>query len=354
MVLLLPYIHPRPKEIDLPGELPDWLDPLVLDPWQLLVIAGFFVGVWLSQNRARDWGLSIKEVTDLAFVMLVSALYMAHWFHVFLYDWEEHKPESFSEFLPTLLNPFYGLSSFGGFVGAALGVIVWTRIRGIDLAAYSDCLVYGLTHGWFLGRLGCSLVHDHPGKLTDSWLGIDFPPGLFDPVGGRRFDLGTLELGLTGVILVVAVLTVQRHRERFRWGWLMVTATMFYSVVRFFLDFLRANDLVGSDPRYFWLTPGQWSAIVLFLAAAAYWRWVVRRKPFPGSDSDDISRLSEARDLTEDAPDGGPEEGGDAAVGGAGDVAGTGAHEIDGAGSEDQLEAGGSPSTAGEDPSSST
>ena len=300
LALLFPFIHIQPLTKDLQGDLPKWLDPLVLDPWQLLVIIGFFIGVWTAQNRARDWGLSMREMTDLAFAVVVGAIFMAHWFHVFLYDWADHRPETVTDFLKTVLNPFYGWSSFGGFVGASIALIIYVKIKKLRVAQYGDAAISGLIYGWMFGRTGCFVVHDHPGKITDSFFGITYPDVdgattgmslILDwgrgatnwgaRAGTTRFDLGGMELGMTVFLAIFGWWAFKKNRHRWRWGMAIVSFTVVFTVVRFFMDFLRAQDLSTSDPRYFGLTPGQWAAIVMCSAALIYWRQVVRHNEFP-------------------------------------------------------------------------
>ena len=50
------------------------------------------------------------------------------------------------------------------------------------------------------------------------------------------------------------------------------------SPVRFALDFLRATDLPGADPRYFGLTPAQYGSVACFGAGVALSVWTWRHR----------------------------------------------------------------------------
>src|SRR5690606_17900974 len=66
-----------------------------------------------------------------------------------------------------------GLSSFGGFFGATLGIWVWSRRRGLPVLPVADAAAFSFPFGWFFGRMGCFTVHDHPGAVTDFFLAVD-------------------------------------------------------------------------------------------------------------------------------------------------------------------------------------
>jgi phosphatidylglycerol---prolipoprotein diacylglyceryl transferase len=109
---------------------------------------------------------------------------------------------------------------------------------------------------WIFGRMGCSVVHDHPGLRAPAWmpLSVAYGPGRADSFGFfelrygsvPRYDLGLLEMLFAVCISVVFAAT---WKKRLRFG----------------LDFLRLDDPEGGDLRYGSLTPAQWACLALFL-----------------------------------------------------------------------------------------
>ena len=85
-----------------------------------------------------------------------------------------------------MLEFWDGLSSFGGLLGGILAAVLFFRIRGVPLSRYGDAFAVGIPTGWAIARIGCFLVHDHPGRLTGFPLAVAFP-------GGARHDLGLYE-----------------------------------------------------------------------------------------------------------------------------------------------------------------
>jgi phosphatidylglycerol:prolipoprotein diacylglycerol transferase len=163
-----------------------------------------------------------------------------------------------------------GLSSYGGFIGAALGAWLWAKRHRAPVLPYADLVASGLPLGWVLGRAGCALVHDHPGIASDAWFAVAYP-------GGGRLDLGLMEMALT---IPIAVAFIAMQRSAWPWGFFISCACLAYAPLRFGLDFLRIREPVSSaglelvpDARYAGLTPAQWASLGL----AAFGAWLLAR-----------------------------------------------------------------------------
>jgi phosphatidylglycerol:prolipoprotein diacylglycerol transferase len=131
-------------------------------------------------------------------------------------------------------------------------------------------VMFGFPFGWFFGRMGCAVVHDHIGRPTDFFLAVDFP------TLGPRYELGLYEAAWTLVIAAAFLWLARRNRAP---GFFIVTWCLLYAPARFGLDFLRATDLPGSDPRYWGLTAGQYGSVVMLAAGLAVWAFVLRGQP---------------------------------------------------------------------------
>jgi len=103
--------------------------------------------------------------------------------------------------------------------------------------------------------------------LSNFWLAVNYSGGLarWSPLGGARHDLGLYE-SILGFALFIIFAFLFKRLVKMRWGLVAILSSLGYAIVRFFLDFLRATDLPGSDIRYAELTPAQWG--MLFIVAA--------------------------------------------------------------------------------------
>jgi phosphatidylglycerol:prolipoprotein diacylglycerol transferase len=190
----------------------------------------------------------------------------AHLVHVLLYH-----PELLAGNPWVLLRFWAGISSIGGFFGGAIGTIVVLKIYKQPLTPYGDRILFGVSIGWVFGRLGCATTHDHPGKLTDFFLGVAFNDGV-------RHDLGLYEFIYT-LFLLVPLLFYLTHKQ-WRTGTLMAAVLLTFSPLRFMLDFLRADDRDFIDARYLGLTPAQYGVLIM-LAAGIYLLYLSKQKKWP-------------------------------------------------------------------------
>lgn len=227
-------------------------------PFGLMVGIGISLAMFIFDREAKRRCLYPKPLMDLTTWGLVGGALGAHWMELFLYH-----PEDLVERGPLQILKFWdGLASTGGMIGGLIAGLIFLRRRGLPFAAYADVLALGVTPGWALARVGCFLVHDHPGRRTNFFLAVRFPYG-------TRHDLGLEEaillFGMTALVFFVA-----------RRGWLtnrlLPLMALVYGPARFCLDFLRSTDLPGSDARYLGLTPAQY--VCFAMVAWGVWRMV--------------------------------------------------------------------------------
>ena len=230
------------------------LGPIPIQVWGLMVALGIVAATLVAAKMAKKRGQDSQMFWDLAAWVILGAVVMSRLFYV-LYE-----PGFYFESPLEIFKIWHGgLSIMGGFVGAIIVGIWFLRKKKVDVFAYSDTAVFGLPLGLFIGRLGCFLIHDHPGTLTDFSLGVKYMDGI-------RHDHG-LYLAINGLILFLVFLWLAKRKVKT--GTYIVVFLIWYGVIRFFLDFLRATDGAIVDTRYFNLTPAQYFSIVM-VAAGVY------------------------------------------------------------------------------------
>ena len=212
-------------------------------PFATLLAIAIAVGYFIGVRRAARQNVSRERISELALLVMFAGFVGAHFMKL------AYAPGAYS-----IWNPFGGIASFGAFGGALLGGLFFFWRHSIPVPLwfiYSDAGAFAAPFAWAIGRLGCYLVHDHPGIATTSWLGVQYP-------GGTRFDLGLLEMLF--LILLGAVFLVLDRRKHQR-GFYCTIFLLAYGAFRWALDGLHADP-----PRY-----GGWSvdriAATLMMAA---------------------------------------------------------------------------------------
>jgi phosphatidylglycerol:prolipoprotein diacylglycerol transferase len=159
-----------------------------------------------------------------------------------------------------------GLQFSGGFIAAVLVGIPtfrqWTRaVRWSNLDGYA----FGLTIGLAFGRVGCTSVGEHFGKLSSFFLAVRYDGGSV-----REETLGPNHRLLVGdtfhntaiyefifLLVLFGVLALVQRRKPAP-GTLIGVFCLYYGLARGLSDFLRVNDnkVVG-------LTGAQWMCVAL-------------------------------------------------------------------------------------------
>jgi phosphatidylglycerol:prolipoprotein diacylglycerol transferase len=234
---VIPYLQPPSLH----------LGPLTVEPFGVFAAAGIYLGARLATGRAAREGLDPQPLVDYAMWGVLAGVLGGHFVHLFLYHPEELRDPW------RVVKVWDGLSSFGGLLGAVIALAVFLRHRRLSLAPYADALALGTAPGWGVARIGCFVVHDHPGVRTGFPLAVAFP-------GGARHDLGLYDA--LWLFAIAAVLYALASRGALR-GRLLAVLAVLYGLGRFSFDFLRARDVAYADARYLGLTPAQYFCFLI-------------------------------------------------------------------------------------------
>jgi phosphatidylglycerol:prolipoprotein diacylglycerol transferase len=286
---MIPYVHVA--------------DPGFIHPFGLLVATGVLIGIWLATKRARANGYDVDRLNSFITWMLVCGFIGGHVLDELFYH-----PHEVAEDPLSLLMLWKSLSSFGGFIGAFIGIVLWKyywfdskfpghpwlswigRVRRRTtvqpILPFADLILSVFPVAWVFGRMGCSSVHDHPGALATkgAFLSVEFPAGFpadaspeyvakafhgprssygfIEFLHGEtsRYDLGLLEMLFTVCLASLLALT---WNKKVRVGSYVVATAVTYGPVRFVMDYLRITEGVNADPRYAGFTPAQWCCLAL-------------------------------------------------------------------------------------------
>jgi len=226
--------------------------PITIHAFGLLVACGVLLGAKILQARAAAEAIPARAATRLVSWILIGGFLGAHLFDRIVYFPAETLGDPVSIF-----RIWEGLSSFGGFIGGTLGALLFFRRHATPGTAwkYVDAFAYAFPFGWVLGRLGCFVAFDHPGRPTHFVLGQVYKDGIV------RHNLGLDEAIYTAFIIVL--FHVLGRKPRFA-GFYLGVFLLLYAPFRFGVDYLRIIDV-----RYGGLTPAQYGCIGLLLLGVA-------------------------------------------------------------------------------------
>jgi phosphatidylglycerol:prolipoprotein diacylglycerol transferase len=274
-VAALPFLKP-------PG--PINLGPIPIQVFGIIVAGGVLIGAAILRRYAEWHGIKDEHIRGLTGWIMVAGFIGAHEFDMIAYDWARvSEPWGIwpVSHWPLPLRFWDGISSYGGFIGGAIGFALYIWWKRLPVRLYADVAIAGLLPAFTIGRIGCTVVSDHIGAAVDTtkWyaaLAMDYPrnlnmahlaehyPGTSELI--RAWNLGLIEFLYLVPVNALILWLAFRPKKRPNAGMLAALAGVLYAPVRFFLDFLRPEE---TDPRHLGLTFAQWASI-LALGVAGY------------------------------------------------------------------------------------
>jgi phosphatidylglycerol:prolipoprotein diacylglycerol transferase len=269
--LLIPWFKLEPWLLPVP-----WLGELAIQPFGVLAATSIVLGMRLAEWRAEKIGMSSQLVSEFFVRIIAFGLVAAAVLNMVMYE-----PEKLGEMFHALAGwlglgpksafPYPGLSSFGGFFGGTVTAIWFARSRRVSLLALGDIFCFTFPFAWIFARLGCFVVHDHPGIESDLFLAV----ANYNGEGIARHDLGLYEV-LWSLVMTPVVLWLGRTPRPL--GFFTALVPIAYATVRFGLDFLRETPAYGGDVRYFGLTPGHYASLAMLVAGLSVALRVAHRR----------------------------------------------------------------------------
>ena len=174
------------------------IGPLELKTFGICFALGFLVSGLLINRRLRELGRPADWTYEFVFAALIGGLVGSR-VDFLIQNWDKVSDD-------VLGNVFSGagLVWFGGFVGGALGVILWARWRRWLGWELFDTAAVPLAVGYAIGRVGCQLSGDGDyGTKSDLPWAMAYPDGTVpttDEVHPTPV-YETLAMGVAGLVL---------------------------------------------------------------------------------------------------------------------------------------------------------
>jgi phosphatidylglycerol:prolipoprotein diacylglycerol transferase len=261
---------------------PKWIHPEVIPGlsvprwYGIMYILAFLVTylLFMHQLKQKEEKPNRDLVLDMFFWGIVGLLVGARAAFVLIYDkggdllrqpWKIILPFSFEggRFQFTGLS---GMSYHGGLVGVIVALVIFMRVKKIDVLEWSDMLVAGIPLGYTFGRLGNFINGELYGRVTASPLGMIFPvsnpeqqlfptitPWVRDfcaqiglPITGAsvnlpRFPSQLFEGFFEGLVLWLILWFIVKNRKPYK-GFVAACYILGYGVFRFFIEYTREPD----------------------------------------------------------------------------------------------------------------
>ena len=141
-----------------------------------------------------------------------------------------------------------GFVFYGGLIGGALGLLLYTRIFKVKLLNIVDVYATVIPLGHACGRVGCFLGGCCYGMEYDDPLSYTYGEGVLNantPVGVPLFPVQLFEAGLL-LLLFVPMLIIYFKKKESAAGICGAVYLYAYAVIRFILEYFRGDKERGS------------------------------------------------------------------------------------------------------------
>ena len=149
--------------------------PLTIHFYGIIIATGLILAAVYGMRRCKQFGLTEDHILDGVLWIVPFAILCARLYYC-AFQWDSYKDN--------LISVLYiwegGLAIYGGVIGAALGIIVFSRIKKLRLGALLDLVSIGFLIGQAIGRWGNFMNREAFGAVTDSFLRM----GLLNPRTG--------------------------------------------------------------------------------------------------------------------------------------------------------------------------
>jgi len=243
----------------------------------LCAIVGLLVCGLVACLLARRYKIAYEDIILLMVVIGVSLLIGGHVMfgitntNKLIALFGKASSYSLKQIFSYLVTYFGGMVFYGGFLGACIGLLIYTKFskaveRGIVFDLFAVCIP--LFH--VFGRIGCFLsgcCYGMECKFGFVVHGNILVPEINDV---RRLPIPLIEAVCNLIIFLVLLWLFQRGKEN---GKMIFYYMLIYPVVRFTLEFFRGDAIRGF---LFGLSTSQWISIGLF--AVAVWKLFLSKK----------------------------------------------------------------------------
>lgn len=225
--------------------------------WYGIIIAiGFLLAVLYALRRCKAFGLRQDDLLDGVLWVTPFAIVCTRAYYCIFY-WDLYRDNPIS----CLYIWDGGLAIYGGIIGAAIGILVFSRVRKLPVGTILDITSLGFLIGQAVGRWGNFFNREAHGYETDSFLRM----GLTDAVGHVAYYHPTFLYESCWNLLGFVLLHFYSKRRKYD-GQIATMYLAWYGFGRMFIEGLRTDSLYlpGTSIRV-----SQLLAAVTFVGATA-------------------------------------------------------------------------------------
>ncbi|MBO5178689.1 MAG: prolipoprotein diacylglyceryl transferase [Lachnospiraceae bacterium] len=211
------------------------IGPFTVYGYGLMIAIGVLVAYSVGEYRAKKQGLDPDSLFWITVSCLVGGILGAKLLFIIV------EIKSIIADPSILLDVTHGFVVYGGIIGGIGVGYLYCKIKKLEFLKYFDLVMPSISIAQGFGRVGCMFAGCCYGRETDSWFHVVYHSSDFAPNGVALIPTQMVMAILNFAhffILVFLIKKLVKHDGQIA-GFYLV----FYSIGRFFLEYLR------NDPR---------------------------------------------------------------------------------------------------------
>lgn len=224
------------------------IGPFSVYSYGFMLVVAFSVCSWLACQQAKRQNINPEIIFNLLFEVFIFGVIGARIFYVM-----ENISYYFKNPLEIIMLQYGGLSWFGGLISGVISGAIYLRKKRLEIYKTLDLVIPYVALGQAFGRIGCLLNGCCFGKASAH--GIYFE--------AHKLTLLPVQIYSSIMLFIIfIVLRLMQNKARLA-GQIFFLYLLLYSIKRFFIEFLRADNPV----IFFGLTLFQVLSILIFCAS---------------------------------------------------------------------------------------
>lgn len=211
--------------------------PLTFHTYGLIMGSAILTGWYVAKKRASLYKIK-EEIFDgwTVFIPITLGIISARLYHVFDY-WYLYKTDLFQ----IIQLQKGGLGIWGGIAGGIIGVLIFCRIKKIKFLKVLDLLAPSVALGQAIGRFGNFVNQEGFGPPTNLPWAVFISPENRPPqyLLTSQFHPTFFYEAILDLIIFLSLIYLSKVYKRT--GQTFALYLIFYSTVRFFIEFLRMD-----------------------------------------------------------------------------------------------------------------
>lgn len=234
----------------------------------IVIALGLMLAVIYGCRRCKEFGLTTEDLTDGVLFIVPFAVLCARLYYC-IFEWDVYKDNP----IEILYIWNGGLAIYGGVIGAAIGILVFSKVKKIKVGAVLDITSLGFLIGQSIGRWGNFFNREAFGAETDSFLRMGLMNSRTGEITYYHPTFLYESLWNAAGFLLIHHLSKNRRYD----GQVALMYVVWYGLGRTFIEGLRMDSLYWGDFRVSQLLAA--GSCFLALAAMLYFAFIKQPDP---------------------------------------------------------------------------